>query len=109
MIIIANKSVPLNGQHLKKGLNSVEMDHEDTAVIDQLRIYRKMGAISFTEELPGDTLVDGKMCECHCCPDSHYAKDAAKNKAKNEKRRKALPALLKKAASDKAKRDNSKA
>lgn len=103
MIIIVNRSVPLNGQKLKRGLNTVNCDYRDPATINQLRIYRQMGAISFTESLPGDTVKDGKdgkpqVIECHCCPDSHYAKDKAANEKRNGKRRGEMKVAMKKLA-----------
>lgn len=109
MIIIANRIVPVAGIKLKLGINSVPIDHKHPAVIDQLRIFRKMDAISFTESLPGDTvetdekgapILDEKgnvqINLCHCCSDSQYAKDAAKNSARNDKRRKSIKAEIKK-------------
>lgn len=109
MIIIANRTVPINGIHLKLGLNDVPIDHKHPAIINQLRTFRQMGAISFTESLPGDTFVkdeegnpvldekgDVQLIDCHCCPDSHYAKEAAKNRERNDKRRKTIGAEIKK-------------
>lgn len=106
MIIIVNRSVPLNGKDLKKGLNTVNCDHRDPATINQLRIYRSMGAISFTETLPGDELiVDEKgapvldkkghpqNCLCHHAPE--YVAGAKANKARNDKRRKAMAVKMK--------------
>jgi len=56
--------LPLNGIELKYGEhNYPEINHKDPDTANQLRIYRDMGKISFTEILDGDKEEDDKKAK----------------------------------------------